>query len=396
VTGQDDFVFTSESVASGHPDKLCDQVSDAILDNILAVSDNPILARGAIEVLATTQHMTLAGELNCGGTDVRQFEDTARAVIQRLGYTDPRLLFDAENCTIINKLHSQSGEIAEMVDRDGAGDQGLMFGFACRDTEPLMPMPIFAAHTLIEKIDHLRQVNELPYLRPDGKCQFSIRYANGRPVAVEKLVIAVPHDESVSKTRLTTDLFELAVSPLLQHLDLEFNSDASVGGNFIVNGTGDWHVGGPHSDTGLTGRKIMVDTYGGWGRHGGGCFSGKDPTKVDRSGAYMMRYLSKNVVAAALAEWCEIQVAYAIGRRDPLTLTVRTDGSGPLSDRELGEVILETCDLGPRKIIERLDLARPIYERTAAYGHFGRPLEGFTWERTDLADELRSAAEARR
>jgi S-adenosylmethionine synthetase len=391
MTQRQDFVFTSESVSAGHPDKICDQVSDAILDQILSVHPQPKYARGAIETLATTQHLTLAGELNCGSRDLEQFEDTARATLRRLGYTDPRFKFDADHCTIVNKLHAQSEEIADMVDRDGAGDQGLMFGFACRDTDSLMPMPIFAAHSLIEKIDDLRTSKQLPYLRPDGKCQFSVRYANGRPVAVERLVIAVPYDEDIRKETLVADLLEQAVKPALATLKLEFHPDPSPTGNFIVNGTGDWHVGGPHSDAGLTGRKIIVDTYGGWGRHGGGCFSGKDPTKVDRSAAYMMRYVAKNIVAAGLAESCEIQVAYAIGRRDPLSLNVTTDGSGPVSDSALEDLIREVCDLSPRKIIEQLDLIRPIYEKTAAYGHFGRGLEEFTWERTDLADKLRSA-----
>jgi S-adenosylmethionine synthetase len=392
TTKRQDFVFTSESVAAGHPDKLCDQVSDAILDQIIRVHPQPSRARGAIEVLATTQHLTIAGELNCGSDDLTQFEDTARRVVRDLGYVDPRFDFDAEHCTIVNKLHRQSGEIAEMVEQDGAGDQGLMFGFANRDTDSLLPMPIFAAHTLVARIDELRSSGTLPYLRTDGKCQFSVRYVNDRPVAVERLVIAVPHDEGVAKNTIAGDLLEHAVKPVLSALKLDFTPDPSPAGNYIVNGTGDWHIGGPHSDTGLTGRKIIVDTYGGWGRHGGGCFSGKDPTKVDRSAAYMARYVAKNIVAAGLADSCEIQVAYAIGRRDPLSLTIRTDGSSPLSDAALEQLVRDTCDFAPRRIIEQLDLIRPIYEGTAAYGHFGRELEAFTWERTDLADELRAAA----
>jgi S-adenosylmethionine synthetase len=395
MNSRQDFVFTSESVSAGHPDKICDQISDAILDQILTIHRDPKYARGAIETLATTQHVTLAGELNCGSLDLEQFESTARAVIRRLGYSDPRFEFDADGCVIVNKLHAQSGEIAEMVDRDGAGDQGLMFGFACRDTKSFMPMPIFAAHSLIARLDELRVSRQLPYLRPDGKCQFSVRYSNGRPVAVERLVIAVPHEEGIGKDALISDLFDRAVKPTLESLSLEFTPDPSPEGNFIVNGTGNWHIGGPHSDAGLTGRKVIVDTYGGWGRHGGGCFSGKDPTKVDRSAAYMMRYVAKNIVAAGLAQWCEIQVAYAIGRRDPLSLNVRTDSSGPLGDAALEDLIREVCDLSPRQIIERLNLRRPIYEKTATYGHFGRESAEFTWERTDLAETFRTAAESR-
>ena len=389
MTSSRDFVFTSESVAAGHPDKLCDQISDAILDRILTIHPNKRFARGAIEVLATTQHLTLAGELNCGSTDMEQFTEVARGVVRRLGYTDARFNFDADHCSILNKIHPQSGEIGDMVDDDGAGDQGLMFGFACRDTESLMPMPIHAAHRLIERIDQLRESNELSYLHPDGKCQFSIRYANGKPASVERLVIAIPHEESVDKAEVAEALAERAVKPLLETLGLTYQPDLSLKTNFIVNGTGDWHIGGPDSDTGLTGRKIIVDTYGGWGRHGGGCFSGKDPTKVDRSAAYMMRYVAKNIVAAGLADWCEIQVSYAIGLQDPLSIHVLTDGGGPLNDAALESLIRDVCELQPRKIIERLDLLRPIFESTAAYGHFGRE---FTWERTDLAGELRSAA----
>jgi S-adenosylmethionine synthetase len=392
VKVREDFVFTSESVSASHPDKICDQISDAILDAIIESHPNPSQARGAIEVLATTDHLTLAGEVNSGSKDVSRFEGVARDVVSRLGYTNPAFHFDAVSCNIINKLHAQSGQIAEMVDRDGAGDQGLMFGFACRDTQALLPMPIFAAHRLIERIDSLRTTNTLQYLRPDGKCQFSIRYVHGKPAAVEKLVIAVPHDETVSKSQIAADLLPAAVVPLLSELALDFQPDDSPSGNYIVNGTGDWHVGGPDSDTGLTGRKIIVDTYGGWGRHGGGCFSGKDPTKVDRSAAYMMRYIAKNVVAAGLADWCEIQVSYAIGRRDPLSLNVITDGSGPISDRQIEDVVRSVCPLTPRRIIAHLDLVRPIYQTTAAYGHFGRELPGFTWENTDLAPQLQAAA----
>ena len=391
-----DFIFTSESVAAGHPDKICDQISDAILDEILRIHPNTKQARGAIETLATTQHLTIAGELNCGSRDMKQFEEIARSVIRRLGYVDPKLQFDADRCEIVNKLHPQSEEIAEMVDLDGAGDQGLMFGYACRDTGALMPMPIFAAHALIARVDELRETGKLPYLRPDGKCQFSVRYANNRPVSVERLVIAVPYrDDDTTKDKLIEDLLEHAVTPVLESLGLDFVPDPSPAGNFIVNGTADWHLGGPHSDSGLTGRKIIVDTYGGWGRHGGGCFSGKDPTKVDRSAADMLRYIAKNIVAADLADSCEIQVAYAIGRRDQLSLHVRTDGSGPVPDAILEELILEVCDLTPRRIKEHLNLLRPIYEKTAAYGHFGRELEQFTWERRDLVGEFRSAAESR-
>jgi S-adenosylmethionine synthetase len=404
-----DFVFTSESVAAGHPDKICDQISDAVLDAIIANDDNPIGARGAIEVLATTQHLTLAGEYKQSKPRSRNidFKAIARGVIQDLGYTNPAFGFDNTNCEILAKLHDQNWEIRKQVEgmdksegntepsqvRIKAGDQGLMFGYAIRETESLMPMPIYAAHRLIQTIDLLREAGEIKGLRPDGKCQLSVRYAGGRPVELTKVVIAVPHDDSIiKKDALMCESWQKALEPLLPKWQVDFKPEP--GSNFIVNGTGDWTVGGPSADTGLTGRKIIVDTYGGWSRHGGGCFSGKDPSKVDRSGAYMMRYIAKNIVAAGLADECEIQVAYAIGGEKPLSLTVFSNGTikSTLSDTDLKDIVWEVFDLSPESIIRSLDLFRPIYRKTAAYGHFGREEPEFTWERVDRVNELKAVA----
>jgi S-adenosylmethionine synthetase len=383
----DSFVFTSESVSAGHPDKICDQISDAILDAIIwDAGVNPSYARSAVEVLATTDHLTIAGEVSASSNVVAGFDDVARGVVKRLGYDDPESGF-THDCRIVNLLHSQAMEIQEKVDDGGAGDQGLMFGYANRDTDELMPMPIHAAHMLIERIDQLRESGEMADLRPDGKCQVSVRYVDGQPKSVVKLVIAVPHRESQPKDDLEQELWTNAVDPVLHSLRLEFDGVRGPD-NYVVNGgeKGDWHRGGPNYDTGLTGRKIIVDTYGGWARHGGGCFSGKDPTKVDRSAAYMLRYVAKNVVASGLSTSCEVQVSYVIGRAAPLSFTVDTNGTGVMPDQEIETLLADVFDLRPKSIATNLDLWRPIYEATAAYGHMGR--QGFTWERTDMAETL--------
>lgn len=390
-----DFIFSSESVAAGHPDKICDQISDSILDAIIANDESPLDTRGAIEALATTQHVTIAGEFrDCQPRGSLDFESIVRHVLRELGYTNPSFSFDVDNCEVVNKVHRQSVQIAEMVDTGGAGDQGLMFGYANRDTKALMPLPIHGAHRLIERIDQLRESGTIGALRPDGKCQLSVRYVDGHPVAVTRAVLAVPHAEDISKGDLREQLWYEAVTPIISALNIPCEFDlGDSNGKYILNGNqGDWNVGGPHSDTGLTGRKIIVDTYGGWGRHGGGCFSGKDPTKVDRSAAYMLRYVAKNVVAAGLADECEIQAAYAIGWAKPMSFKVHTGGTGVLPDEELERLLHELFDFRPTSIITALDLFRPIYRRTASYGHFGRELTEFTWERTNRVEEL--AAEA--
>ena len=385
-----DFVFSSESVSAGHPDKICDRISDAVLDALIrAAPGDPARVRAAVETLATPGRIVLAGEYRGPAVD---FEGVCCSVVADLGYNRPEYGFDAEGCRVDCFLHGQSGEIAAMVDAGGAGDQGLMFGYANRDTAALMPMPVFAAHRLIERIDGLRRERVVPWLRPDGKCQFSIRYAAGRPTAVERLVVAVPHDPGVSRTDLVDALIPLAVLPLAEGLGLEFRPDPSPAGNLIVNGgTGDWTRPGPAADSGLTGRKIVVDTYGGWARHGGGAFSGKDPTKVDRSAAYWARYAARNVVEAGLAEECEIQIAYAIGLADPVSLRVDTAGTGVVPDRRLEAALREVFSFRPGDMIRDLGLFRPIYERASAYGHFGREPEAFPWERTDRIDDLRKA-----
>ncbi len=385
MTIRADFTFTSESVSAAHPDKLCDQISDAILDHLL--SEDPT-SRTAIETLAVADHVTIAGEFRTSGNFTSEVaEKIARNVIEDAGYTGLGSNFDAHTCEFNIRLTGQSPEIAEMADDGGAGDQGLMFGYARNDNDALMPMPIWIAHRLIERIDTLRLTRELPYLRPDGKSQVTIRYANGRPVAVTRLVVAVPHDPSTTKATVAQDLRNAAVLPLLDSLELD-HSELLRDGNYIVNGSGDWTFGGPAADAGLTGRKIIVDTYGGFARHGGGAFSGKDATKVDRSAAYMARYVAKNIVAAGLARECEIQVAYAIGLQQPLALEVNTFGTGSLPDDQLQSIIRDRFDFSPRGIIERLNLRQPIFRKTAAYGHFGR--NEFPWEKTD-ATELQSA-----
>lgn len=359
--------FTSESVCAGHPDKICDQISDAIVDAALRIDSD---SRVAVDTLVTREHIVLAGEITCPGE--LDHEDIARSVIAELGYTRPEFHF-SNTSDIDVFIHQQSPDIAQGVDTGGAGDQGMMFGYACQDTPQLMPIPITLAHGLVKGIDEMRETRILPYLRPDGKSEITVRYEQGRPVEVTQVILAVPHDPEVSNQTVKIDLYQKVVKPTLAKYDFEFPQSG-----IIVNGTGKWEIGGPASDSGLTGRKIMVDTYGSMGRHGGGCFSGKDPTKVDRSGAYACRYLAKNVVAAGLAQHCEVMVAYVIGQREPVDYGVETFGTNEVSEKDILAFMNELLPLDVPTILERLDLRRPIYRPLAVYGHFGR--EGFPWE----------------
>ena len=391
-------LFTSESVTEGHPDKVCDQISDAILDAMLEQDPQ---ARVAVETMVTTGLVHVAGEVT---TDAYvEIPQVVREVVRAIGYTSSDIGFDGDSCGVSVSIGQQSSDIAQGVDkamevrlddgdldpldRQGAGDQGLMFGYACDDTPTLMPLPIWTAHRLAERLAAVRKEGLVPGLRPDGKTQVTISYDGDRAVAVDTLVISTQHEPHV---RLEDELFpavrDLVVAPVLAALDLD-----TSGYRLLVNPTGHFVIGGPKGDAGLTGRKIIVDTYGGIARHGGGAFSGKDPSKVDRSAAYAMRWVAKNVVAAGLARRCEVQVAYAIGRAHPVGLYVETFGTGTVPDERLTGVIRDVFDLRPAAIIRDLDLLRPIYRRTAAYGHFGRELPGFTWERTDRVDDLLSA-----
>lgn len=361
-------LFTSESVCAGHPDKICDAISDAILDAALA--QDPY-ARTGIETVAGANQICLFGEIKT--TAKLDFEEIARAKVKELGYTNPAWGFSQES-SFSNDIHEQSPEIALGVDQDGAGDQGMMFGYACDETPELMPLPIILAHALSHRIDEARETGELKWLRPDGKAQVTIRYEDDKPVGVEKLVAAVAHDEKASPKRVREDVIEKIFKPVLAKYKLLLPADDDV----VVNGTGVWHIPGPESDAGLTGRKIVVDTYGGYARVGGGAFSGKDPSKVDRSGAYAARYIAKNIVAAGLAKKCEVGLAYVIGKPRPLMQTIETFGTAIVSDKELQAFKDKLIDTSVKGIIEALDLARPIYSQTSAYGHFGNP--SFPWE----------------
>ncbi|MCL5411898.1 MAG: methionine adenosyltransferase [Patescibacteria group bacterium] len=361
-------VFTSESVCSGHPDKICDQVSDAILD--AALLGDP-MSRVAVETMVTTDQLIMAGEVTTQSKI--NYEDIARKTVCDLGYTDNTLNF-CDRSKILVLIHQQSPDIALGVDKDGAGDQGMMFGYASNETPELMPLPIVLSHRLAQKIDEARENNILPYLRPDGKTEVTISYENGKPVKVERLIMAVPHKEEVDTPQIKTDLYKNVVLPVLSQYGLEFPED-----QVIVNGTGRWIIGGPASDTGVTGRKIVVDTYGGMGRIGGGAFSGKDPTKVDRSGAYAVRYIAKNIVAAGLADRAEVQIAYVIGQRDPIAKAVETFGTEKATIAEIEKFAWGLLDLSVPGILKSLNLRRPIYRETARYGHFGR--DNFPWEK---------------
>src|SRR5690554_163471 len=379
-------IFTSESVSEGHPDKIADQISDAVLDAIITEDKQ---ARVACETLVKTGVAIVAGEITTNAWI--DLEQLVRDVIVDIGYNSSDVGYDGATCGIINIIGKQSAEIAQGVDRvspedQGAGDQGLMFGYASNETDVLMPAPITFAHRLMERQAEARKTGVLPWLRPDAKSQVTCRYENGKPVAIDAVVLSTQHNPSISLADLEEAVMELIVKHTLPaellHKDTQYH----------INPTGKFVIGGPMGDCGLTGRKIIVDSYGGMARHGGGAFSGKDPTKVDRSAAYAGRYVAKNIVAAGLAEKCEIQVSYAIGVADPTSISINTFGTGKISDEQIIKLVRDMFDLRPRGIIEMLDLRRPIYRDTAAYGHFGRELPNFTWEKTDKAAELRKAA----
>jgi S-adenosylmethionine synthetase len=354
--------FTSESVCAGHPDKICDAISDAIVDAALAQDPR---ARTGIETVAGANQICLFGEIKT--TANIDFEEIVRAKVKELGYTNPAWGFSQES-SFSNDIHQQSPEIALGVDQDGAGDQGMMFGFACDETPELMPLPIALAHALTRRIDTARESGELAWLRPDGKTQVTVRYEDGKPVAIEKIVAAVAHDENVSPEQVRADVIEKIFTPVLDKYNFKLPADENV----VINGTGLWHIPGPESDAGLTGRKIVVDTYGGYARVGGGAFSGKDPSKVDRSGAYAARYIAKNIVAKGLATKCEVGLAYVIGHPKPLMQTIDTFGTETVSQEELHAFKDKLIDTSVKGIIDTLDLARPIYGQTSAYGHFGK------------------------
>ena len=375
------YLFTSESVSMGHPDKLADQISDGVLDALLAQDPT---SRVACETLVTTDFCCLAGEITTRAKV--DYEKVAREVIRGVGYTDDKIGFSADTCEVMVRLHSQSPDIAMGVDRDGAGDQGLMFGYACNDTPELMPLPIALSHRIINRITEARFKKEVNWLRPDSKSQVTVEFDGDRAVRVDAVVVSTQHTPEVSNEEIHAFVKNNVILPELP--EELVTSDIK----FYINPTGRFEVGGPHGDSGLTGRKIIVDTYGGWGRHGGGAFSGKDPTKVDRSAAYMARYVAKNIVAAGLADRCEVQLAYAIGVADPVSVHVDTQGSGRVEDERICQLIREFFPLTPRGIIQHLDLRRPIYKKTAAGGHFGRSEPEFSWEKTDLAAKLAEAA----
>ena len=375
------FLFTSESVTEGHPDKIADQISDAVLDAVLA--EDPT-ARVACETLVTTGLVVIAGEIT---TDARiDYSRVARDTIREIGYTRAKYGFDCDTCSVLSALDRQSPDIAMGVDTGGAGDQGLMFGYACNETPELMPLPIQLAHMLSRRLSETRKSGALPYLRPDGKSQVTIEYRDGRPFRVEAVVVSSQHDPNVANEQLRSEIEEQVIRHTVSADLLDENT------KYHINPTGRFVTGGPQGDAGLTGRKIIVDTYGGYAPHGGGAFSGKDPTKVDRSACYMARHVAKNLVAAGIADRAEVQVAYAIGVAEPVSVRVDSFGTGVISDREIERLVREHFPLSPKGIIEYLDLRRPIYRQTAAYGHFGRNEPELTWEHTHRAPELRTAA----
>ena len=383
-----EFLFTSESVSEGHPDKVADQISDAVLDAILSQDKS---ARVAAETLVKDNLVVLAGEITTRAHV--NYDEVARDTIKRIGYTDPKVGFDTHTCTVLVAYGQQSPDIAQGVDEgkgldldQGAGDQGLMFGYACDETPSLMPLPIYLAHRLVERQAELRRDGRMAWLRPDAKSQVTVRYVNGRPDAVETVVLSTQHQPDMKHKDIEEAVIENVIKPVLP------KSHVKGAIKYLVNPTGAFEIGGPKGDCGLTGRKIIVDTYGGFGRHGGGAFSGKDPSKVDRSAAYAARYVAKNIVAAGLAAKCLVQVSYAIGVARPTSVMVTTQGTGKMSDEALAKLVQEHFDLRPKGIIRMLDLLRPIYEKTAAYGHFGREEPEFTWEATDKALALKQAA----
>lgn len=408
------YIFTSESVTEGHPDKICDQISDAVLDAILAkeielaeqgyispsgAPADPSAVRCACETMATTGMVLVTGEIRTQAyVDVPAI---VREVLEDIGYNRAKYGFDATTCGVLNAIHDQSADIAQGVDQSfeaqkgeaedsyseiGAGDQGMMFGYACNETAELMPLPIYAAHRLSERLTKVRKEGILPYLRPDGKTQVSVRYENDKPVGIDKIVVSTQHSEDIAPEQLREDIIEQVIAPVFADLDLSYE-----GAEIFINPTGRFVIGGPMGDAGLTGRKIIVDTYGGMGRHGGGAFSGKDCTKVDRSGAYAARWVAKNVVAAGLADRCEVQIAYAIGVARPVSIMIETFGTNHVSQEEIEAAVEKVFDLRPAAIIDALDLRRPIYRKTAAYGHFGRELPEFTWEHTNKVEDLKAA-----
>ncbi len=377
-------LFTSESVSEGHPDKVCDQISDAVLDTLLA--QDP-LSRVACESFVTTGLVLVGGEITTNA-DYVDVQSIVRNVIKEIGYTESGIGFDADSCSVLSAIHSQSPDIAQGVDTGGAGDQGMMFGYACTETPELMPMPIMYAHKLVKRLAEIRkqQSTPMPYLRPDAKSQVTVEYEGRKPIRVTAVVVSTQHAPNASQRKIKEDVIENVVRKVIPASMLDKRT------KYFVNPTGRFEVGGPHGDTGLTGRKIIVDTYGGRSPHGGGAFSGKDPTKVDRSAAYAARHLAKNIVAAGLASECLIQVAYAIGIVEPVSIMVQTFGTGSVPDHELAGVITKNVDMTPRGIINRLKLRRPIYRQTAAYGHFGRNEKDFSWEHLDLVPALKKAA----
>ena len=408
------YIFTSESVTEGHPDKICDQISDAVLDAIRAkeielaeqgyispsgAPADPSAVRCACETMATTGMVLVTGEIRTQAyVDVPAI---VREVLEDIGYNRAKYGFDATTCGVLNAIHDQSADIAQGVDQSfeaqkgeaedsyseiGAGDQGMMFGYACNETAELMPLPIYAAHRLSERLTKVRKEGILPYLRPDGKTQVSVRYENDKPVGIDKIVVSTQHSEDIDPKQLREDIIEQVIAPVFADLDLSYE-----GAEIFINPTGRFVIGGPMGDAGLTGRKIIVDNYGGMGRHGGGAFSGKDCTKVDRSGAYAARWVAKNVVAAGLADRCEVQIAYAIGVARPVSIMIETFGTNHVPQEEIEAAVEKVFDLRPAAIIDALDLRRPIYRKTAAYGHFGRELPEFTWEHTNKVEDLKAA-----
>ncbi|MEW7977113.1 MAG: methionine adenosyltransferase [Candidatus Sedimenticola endophacoides] len=386
-----DYIFTSESVSEGHPDKVADQISDAILDRILELDPNPAQARVACETMIKTGAVIVAGEIT---TDAWvDLEEVVRGVVTDIGYTSSKVGFDGKTCAVMSLIGKQSGDIAMGVDRQapeeqGAGDQGLMFGYATNETDVLMPAPITYAHRLMERQSEMRRENILPWLRPDAKSQVTLHYSNGEVTGIDAIVLSTQHDPEIELKHLQEAVMENILQPVLPKEWL----DKCPREKIHINPTGSFVIGGPVGDCGLTGRKIIVDTYGGMARHGGGAFSGKDPSKVDRSAAYAGRYVAKNIVAAGLADRCEIQVSYAIGVAEPTSISIETFGTAKIPEEKIAMLVREHFDLRPYGILQMLDLVRPIYRKTAAYGHFGREEPEFTWERTDRAEALREAA----
>ena len=379
------YFFTSESVTEGHPDKVCDQISDAILDEFIRQDPD---SRVAVETMTTTGMVVVAGEVTSKAkVDV---QDLVRKTLREIGYDNPSLGFDADSCSVLVSIHAQSPDISQGITNEengnqGAGDQGLMFGFATNETEELMPLPILLAHRLTKKLSEVRKNNKLPWIRPDGKSQVTVEYENGAPKKIEAIVISTQHAPEISNDTITTEIINNVIKPVCGKL---WNDKIKI----HINPTGRFVIGGPPGDAGLTGRKIIVDTYGGTGRHGGGAFSGKDPSKVDRSACYMCRYIAKNIVASGLADRCEVQVAYAIGVADPVSLMVSTFGTSKIPEEDIENLVRKHFDMRPAAIISHLDLKKPIYRKTASYGHFGRNEPEFLWERTDKADILKKAA----